>query len=139
METAQETIKRPVANKERFIGDSEPGLVQRVQKRPKKKRRSGDAAALGMTKEEEYYRPATLSHGGQGSYLAGGLARSDPQSTYHGNGSRAKQAAAASWEEYRDWKRTSVEVNLKNGAIVSITWDDKEEEGGSIAAISWAP
>ena len=42
-----------------------------------------------------------------------------------------KEAAAASWEEYRDWKRTSVEVNLKNGAIVSITWDDKEEEGGS--------
>ena len=65
----------------------------------KKKRRSGDAAALGMTKEEEYYEPATLSHGGQGSYLAGGRARSDPQSTYHGNRSRAKEAAAASWRE----------------------------------------
>ena len=116
METGQEKIKRPVANMERFIGDSEPGLAQRVQERPKKKRRSGDAVALGMTKEEEHYRPATLSHGGQGSYLAGGLAQSDPQSTYHGNSSRAKEAAAASWEEYRDWKRTSVEVSLKNGS-----------------------
>ena len=67
METAQEKIKRPVANKERFIGDSEPGLAKRLQERPKKKRRSGDAAALGMTKEEEYYRPATLPHGGQES------------------------------------------------------------------------
>ena len=76
---------------------------------PKKKRRSGDAAALGMTKEEEeYYRPATLPHGGQGSYLAGGRARSDPQSTYHGNRSRAKGAAAASWREYQNWKRTGV-------------------------------
>jgi len=65
METAQEKIKRPVADKERFIGYSEPGLAQRVQERPKKKRRSGDAAALGKTKDEEYYRPATLSHGGQ--------------------------------------------------------------------------
>ena len=44
----------------------------------KKKRRSGDAAALGMTKEEEYYESATLSHGGQGSYLAGGRAWSGP-------------------------------------------------------------
>jgi len=63
--TAQEKIKRPVANKERFIGYSEPGLAQRVQERPNKTRRSGDAAALGKTKDEEYYRPATLSHGGQ--------------------------------------------------------------------------
>ena len=132
METAQEKIKRPVANKERLIGDSEPGLAQRVQERPKKKRRSsGDAAALGMTAHEERYSPEILSHGGQGSYLAGDRARSDPQSTYHGNRSRAKEAAAASWREYQNWKRTSVEVNLKNGAIVSITWDDKEEEGGS--------
>ena len=44
--------------------------------------------------------------------------------------SRAKQAAAASWREYQDWKRTSVEVNRENGAIVSITWDEKEKERG---------
>ena len=122
METAEEKIKRPVANnKQQFIEDSEPGLAQRVQERTKKKRRSGDAAALGMTAHEEYFKPATLSHGGQGSYLAGGLARSDPQSTYHGNRSRSKGAAAASWREYQNWKRTGVEVNLKNGAIVPIT------------------
>ena len=97
----------------------------------KKKRRSGDAAALGMTKEQEYYEPTTLSHGGQGSYLAGGRARSDPQTTYHGNRRRAKKAAAASWGEYQDWKRTGVKVNPKNGAIVSITWDDKEGPSSS--------
>ena len=78
---------------------------------PKKKRRSGDAAALGTTKQEEYYAPGTLSHGGQGSYLAGSPARSDPQSVYHDIRGRAKQAAATSWDDYQNWKRTGVEVN----------------------------
>ena len=130
METTQEKIDRLEADKQRFIDDGEPQLAQYVQNRidqlsgeqpPKKKRRSGDVAALGMTKEEEYYRSATLSHGGQGSYLAGGRARSDVQSTHQVNRSRAKGAAAASWREYQNWKRTGVEVNPKNGAIVSIT------------------
>ena len=105
MENTQEKIDRLEADKQRFIDDGEPQLAQYVQNRidqlsgeqpPKKKRRSGDVAALGMTKEEEYYRSATLSHGGQGSYLAGGRARSDLQSTYHVNRRRAKGAAAAS-------------------------------------------
>ena len=114
METTQEKIDRLEADKQRFIDDGEPQLAQYVQNRidqlsgeqpPKKKRRSGDVAALGMTKEEEYYRPATLSHGGQGSYLAGDCARSDPQSTYYGNRGRAKEAVAAAWGGYQSWKR----------------------------------
>ena len=47
METAQGKINRPVADKERLNGDSEPGLAQHVQDRPKKKRRSGDAMDAG--------------------------------------------------------------------------------------------
>ena len=62
----------------RVEGLDEIDELERKAAPQKKKRRSGDAAALGMTKEEEYYRSATLSHGGQGSYLAGGRARSGP-------------------------------------------------------------
>ena len=59
----------------------------------KKKRRSGDAAALGMTKEQEYYEPTTLSHGGQGSYspvAARGQTRRRP-TTAIGEGRRRQQ------------------------------------------------
>ena len=59
--TAQGKIKRPVADKERLNGDSESGLAQHVQDRPKKKRRSGDAAALGLTKSSVARRAGVVS------------------------------------------------------------------------------
>ena len=62
METAQEKIKRPVANKERFTGDSEPGLAQRVQERTKKKRRSGRRALSEADRKKRRRARETRPH-----------------------------------------------------------------------------
>ena len=89
METAQEKIKRPVADKERFIGDSEPGLAQRVQERPKKKRRSGAGRRRRSTTVLELCR--TEGRGRISPVTARGQTRSRPTTAIAAGRSRQQR------------------------------------------------
>jgi len=96
----------------------------------KKKRRSADAAALGVTFNQAQFEHYTLG-GGSGSsrLLTGPKARVGPQQAYPSAKKRAKTSSEASWAEYIEWKQSSsLEVCSKTGAILSITWN-RDGEG----------
>ena len=106
--TVKEQVAELEVHRDCFIADGHIDLAEKVQvtinalegKAPsqKKKRRSGDEAALGTTAHEERYAGSSLSYGGQGWMLAGDGARTDPQSLYQQQRTKAKKAvAAASW------------------------------------------
>ena len=96
----------------------------------KKKRRSADAVALGVTRKQAKYERASLGDGsGLSHLLTGSKARVDPQHAYPSAKKRAKTAAKSSWAEYIEWKKSSsLEVCSKTGAILSITWN-RDGEG----------
>ena len=113
--TVEEQVAELKVHRDHFNADGHIDLADSVQvkinalegKAPpqKKKRRSGDAAALGTTAHEERYAGSSLSYGGQGWMLAGGRARTDPQSLYQQQRTKAKKAAAASWQGYQEWQK----------------------------------
>ena len=104
---------------------SEQGTVQG----PKRRRVSGDRSALGISAHEQRYLPASLGGGtGSSRLLDGPLARTDLQVVYPANRKRAAVAGAAALQTYQAWKESTVEVCIKTGAILSITWD-RECEG----------
>ena len=99
----------------------------------KKKRRSADAVALGVTKNQAKYERASLGDGsGSSRLLTGSKARVDPQQAYPSLKKRAKTGAEAKWAEHIEWKKwtksSSLEVCSKTGAILSITWN-RDGEG----------
>jgi len=100
---------------------SEPATRQPA----KKKRRSADVVALGVTHDQALYERESLGGGSGSSYvLTGSKARGDPQQVYSATKKRAKTAVAAAWAEYKEYKKSSsLEVCSKTGAILSITWD----------------
>ena len=103
------------------------------QQPEKKKRRSADAVALGVTQEQAKYERASLGDGsGSSRLLTGSKARVDPQQAYPSMKKRAKTGAQEKWAEHIEWKKwkksSSLEVCSKTGAILSITWN-RDGEG----------
>ena len=96
----------------------------------KKKRRSADAVALGVTHRQGLYECETLGDGsGTSRLLTGAKARVDPQQGYPSAKKKAKVSSTAAWAEYLAWKQSSsLEVCSKNGTILSISWD-RDDEG----------
>ena len=94
---------------------------------PKKRRMSGDKDPGAQTAHESRYVGISQMAGGLGRYLAGSRARTDPQVAYPSNKAKAKAAVAAAWSKYREWKSTSVVVDTKTGALISISWELAEE------------
>ena len=117
---AQSALRRP--GEAQAPGDLTEGTS--VEK-PKKRRISGDRAALGVTQEEAYYQAPSLGGGtGVSAFLTTSRARIDRQVAYPAAKQKAKAASSASWSGYEEWKETkNLEVCTKTGAIVSITWD----------------
>ena len=121
---AQSTLRRP--GETQAPGDLTEGTS--VEK-PKKRRISGDRAALGVTQEEAYYQAPSLGGGTGVSASLTGKARIDPQVAYPAAKQKAKAASSASWSGYEEWKETkNLEVCTKTGAVASITWD-RDDEG----------
>ena len=121
---AQSTLSRP--GEAQASGDlTEETSVEK----PKKRRISGDRAALGVTQEEAYYQAPSLGGGtGVSAFLTTSRARIDRQVAYPAAKQKVKAASSASWSGYEEWKETkSLEVCTKTGAIVSITWDRGDE------------
>ena len=99
--TAQSTVRRP--EETQTSSDLTEGAF--VQE-PKKKRISGDRAALGFTQKEAYYQAPSLGSGtGVPALLTGVKARTDPQVAYPAAKQKANVAAVASWAGYEDWKK----------------------------------
>ena len=121
---AQSTLSRP--GEAQASGDLTEGTS--VEK-PKKKRISGDRAALGVTQQEAYYQAPSLGGGtGVSALLTTSRARIDRQVAYPEAKQKAKAASSASWSGYEEWKEAkNLEVCTKTGAIVSITWDRGDE------------
>ena len=89
---AQSTFCRP--GETQAPADLTEGAV--VQK-PKKRRVSGDHAALGVTQKKAYYQAPSLGGGtGVSGYLTGDKARTGPQVAYPAVKQKAKAAAAVS-------------------------------------------
>ena len=138
--TAEEEIAELEADRDQFSERGHPDLAASVQAKidmlrgtkQKKRRISGDAAALGVTKEEGYYSATSLSYDGQGHLLAGrSRTRADPQSLHAQNRARAKKAAEASWEGYEQWKKSAaIEVNYNGEFILHVDWA-RDDEGGA--------
>ena len=124
MSTIQLDTRQP-GEKQTSCHPSEQGTVQGAKRR----RNSGDRAALGITADQQRYLKASLGGGtGRSAFLDGPRARTDPQIMYPANHRKAKSATAARLETYEAWKESTVEVCIKTGAILSITWD-REFEG----------
>ena len=66
--------------------------------------------------------------------LAGDRARIDPQSLYQQQCTKAKNAAAASWQGYQEWKESGVTVNMINGEILTIASEPDEKGAASSRA-----
>jgi hypothetical protein len=100
---------------------SEPATRQPAKKR----RRSADEVALGVTHKQAKYERESLGGGSGSSHmLTGHKARGDPQQAYPATKKRAKTAVEVAWAEFNEWKKSSsLEVCSKTGAIVSVTWD----------------
>jgi hypothetical protein len=74
---------------------------------PKKKRLSGDRAALGVTQMEAYYQAPSLGGGtGVSAVLTGGKARTDPLVAYPASKEKAKATVAALRARHEEWKKT---------------------------------
>ena len=86
---------------------------------PKKKRLSGDRAALGVTQMQAYYQVPSLGGGtGVSAVRTGGKARTDPQGAYPASKKKAKAAVAASRARYEKWKKArGLEVCTKTGKM----------------------
>ena len=97
------------------------------EEKPKKRQMSADASLATTSTHERRYAAVSQMAGGLGRYLAGSRARTDPQVTYQSNKAKAQAAVAAAWTGYKEWKSTSVEVNTKTGALISISWELAEE------------
>ena len=92
MKTVEEQVAELEVHRDQFIRGGLPNLADSVQATintlqgtappQKKKRRSGDAEKLDKTAHEERYAGSSLSYGGQGYHMAGGFARTDPQSIH---------------------------------------------------------
>jgi len=138
--TVEEQVAELEVHRDLLIADGHIDLADSVQakinaleegKAPsqKKKRRSRDA--LGTTAHEKRYAGSSLSYGGQGWMLAGDRARTDPQSLYQQQRTKAKKAVAAAWRGYQEWKESGVTVNMRNGEILTIAWEPDEEGAAS--------
>ena len=137
--TAEEQIADLEVHRDMLAHDGHDDLANAVQGKidllrgtpKKKKRRSGLDLLVGTTKRQEERSHVTLSHGGKGSFLAGDRAKGDPWELHAARSTKAKKAAAASWEGYAEWKKTGVEVDLKNGAILTVAWERGDKGGAS--------
>jgi hypothetical protein len=99
---------------------SEQGTVLGVKRR----RISGDRAALGITARQQSYVQESVDHGtGISRLLGGAFARTDLQVVHPASRERSKSARSAATQTHRAWKESTVEVCIKTGAILSNTRD----------------
>ena len=117
---AQSNLRRP--GETHASGDLTAGAS--VEK-PKKRRISGDRAALGVTQREACYQAPSVGGGTGVSAFLTGKARIDRQVAYPA----AKRRGCRAVSGYGELKETKgLEVYTKTGAVVSATWD-RDDEG----------
>ena len=94
-----------------------------------KRRISGEAAALGVTKQQAYHLPET-----QTGFFVDRQRKPKPSSAKN----KAHAASVKSWETYKEWKSASVTVDKKG--VVSIEMGDQKisEKSASSSSSSLA-
>jgi hypothetical protein len=95
--------------------------VTSVEKQ-KKRRISGDRAALGATQEGAYCQAPSLGGGARVPALLTGKALIDRQVAYPAAKQKVKAASSAAWSGYEELKETkSLKACTKRGAFAPIT------------------